>query len=76
MKSSARNSAHIAWYEKNKGLIQAKARARHQERKNDSAYENRVLGFIEDSPELLMAMAAYLKRTAANTSPQLTLPGV
>lgn len=36
---------------------------------------NIVLGFVEDSPILLMKMAAYLKRTSA-PSPQLTLPGI
>lgn len=37
---------------------------------------NSVLGFVEDDPRLLLKLAAYLKRTAKNTSPQLALSGI
>lgn len=37
---------------------------------------NVVLGFVKDDANLLLQLAAYLKRTQINTSPQLTLPGV
>jgi len=37
---------------------------------------NTVLGHAEDDASLLLKMAAYLKRTQINTSPQLTLPGL
>jgi hypothetical protein len=35
---------------------------------------NMALGLVDDNPQILVKLIAYLKRTAANTSPQLALP--
>jgi hypothetical protein len=37
---------------------------------------NRALGCVEDEPERLLKLIAYLKRMKVHVSPQLNLPGV
>jgi len=37
---------------------------------------NTVLGFVQDDPNRLLKLAAYLQRTAKLVPPQFTLPGI